>query len=301
MVLPRHDPIDHKSHTVDLPSWWTRRDGIGRGECSQISICLFWPHAVCTRDLAYSVQHATPYPWCICVESRDFSLTRSRTHEFWTYRDESFMGVVSSRRRRRRRRSGKLRVFSRMACRNLQCVVRMLWHLHEPIFSYVNVSNLGAAHMILSAFYRLRHERLCVARWQVADLLRQERESDGASLVWYVCLSPRHARAHQGHDIIATVALEVAGCESLRGRTGSLFICSYLNILVWMCSCLHAPTLICPCGIYQSGTSISQSPDGMLRICFGETRIRWPFACLVCVSVTTTRPCTQRTRHHCGH
>ena len=84
------------------------------------------------------------------------------------------MGVVSSRRRRRRRRSGKLRVFGRMACRNLQCVVRMLWHLHEPIFSYVNVSNLGAAHMILSAFYRLRHERLCVARWQVADLLRQE-------------------------------------------------------------------------------------------------------------------------------
>ena len=37
----------------------------------------------------------------------------------------------------------------------------------------------------------------------------------------------------------------------------TLFICSYLNILVWMCSCLHAPTLFCPCGIYQSGTSTS--------------------------------------------
>ena len=28
----------------------------------------------------------------------------------------------------------------------------------------------------------------------------------------------------------------------------------------------------------------------MLRIYIGMTRIRWPFACLVCVSVTTTRP-----------
>ena len=72
-------------------------------------------------------------------------------------------------------------------------------------FSCVHVSNLGAAHMILSAFYRVWHERLCVARWQVADLLRQERESDGPSLVWYVCLSPRHARAHRGHDIIAAI------------------------------------------------------------------------------------------------
>ena len=32
-----------------------------------------------------------------------------------------------------------------------------------------------------------------------------------------------------------------------------------------------------------------------------RTRIRWPFAFLVCVSVTTTRPCPPRTRHHCGH
>ena len=30
-----------------------------------------------------------------------------------------------------------------------------------------------------------------------------------------------------------------------------------------------------------------------------RTRIRWPFTCLVCVSVTTTRPCPPRTRHHC--
>ena len=39
----------------------------------------------------------------------------------------------------------------------------------------------------------------------MADLLRQERESDGPSFVWYVCLSPRHARAHRGHDIIAAI------------------------------------------------------------------------------------------------
>ena len=93
------------------------------------------------------------------------------------------------------------------------------------------------------------------------------------------------------------------GCRlRIFARTDGLtqFICSYLNILVWMFSRLHAPTLICPCGIHQSGTS-TLSPDGMLRIYLGETRIRWPFACLVCVSVTTTRPCTPRTRHHCGH
>ena len=49
-----------------------------------------------------------------------------------------------------------------------------------------------------------RHERFSVARWQVADLLRQERESDGPSFVRYVSLSPRHARAHRGHDLIAS-------------------------------------------------------------------------------------------------
>ena len=55
-----------------------------------------------------------------------------------------------------------------------------------------------------------RLEHLYVARWKVADLLPQERESDGLPLVWYVCLSPRHARAHRGQDIIATVALIAA-------------------------------------------------------------------------------------------
>ena len=63
-------------------------------------------------------------------------------------------------------------------------------------------------------------ERLSVARWQVANLLRQERESDGPSLVWYVCLSPRHARAHRGHDIIATVAL-IASIVGVTASTDS--------------------------------------------------------------------------------
>ena len=31
-----------------------------------------------------------------------------------------------------------------------------------------------------------------------------------------------------------------------------------------------------------------------------RTRIRWSFTCLVCVSVTTTRACPSRTRHHCN-
>ena len=30
-------------------------------------------------------------------------------------------------------------------------------------------------------------------------------ESDGPSLVWCVCLSPRHARAHQEHNIVAAI------------------------------------------------------------------------------------------------
>ena len=54
-----------------------RHLGTGREDCFQISICLLWPHAFCTQDLkhalstAYLVKHATPHPWCICVDSRD--------------------------------------------------------------------------------------------------------------------------------------------------------------------------------------------------------------------------------------
>ena len=55
--------------------------GTVREDCFQISICLLWPHAFCTQDLkhalstAYLVKRAAPQPWCICVDSRDFSLT----------------------------------------------------------------------------------------------------------------------------------------------------------------------------------------------------------------------------------
>ena len=84
-----------------------RHFGIGREECFQICICLLWPHAFRTQDLkhalstAYLVKHATPRPWCICVDSRDSLTNTFETREFWTYRSESFMGVVSNRRRRR--------------------------------------------------------------------------------------------------------------------------------------------------------------------------------------------------------
>ena len=63
-------------------------------------------------------------------------------------------------------------------------------------FSCVHVLNLGPAHMMSGALCRMRYERLSVARWQVADFLRQERELDGPSRVWYVYLSLRHVRAH---------------------------------------------------------------------------------------------------------
>ena len=51
--------------------------------------------------------------------------------------------------------------------------------------------------------------------------------------------------------------------EEGRVHTIHLFV---FNQCVWMFSRLHAPTVICPCGIYQKGTSASLSPDGKLRI-----------------------------------
>ena len=63
------------------------------------------------------------------------------------------MGVVPSRRRRRRRHG--MSKFT-VCCSDAVALAR-------TIFSYVNVLNLGAAHMISSAFYRVWHERLCVA------------------------------------------------------------------------------------------------------------------------------------------
>ena len=70
--------------------------------------------------------------------------------------------------------------------------------------------------------------------------------------------------------------LQVANpCEDGRAHSIHLFVFKHsLNILVWMCSCLHAPTLFCFCGIYQSGTSTSLSPDGMLVV-----NVRWGGRC----------------------
>ena len=59
---------------------------------------------------------------------------------------------------------------------------------------------------------------------RLPDLLRQERDSDGLSFVWFVCLSPRHSRAHRGHDIIATVAF-IAAIVGVIARTDSRNYC----------------------------------------------------------------------------
>ena len=155
--------------------------------------------------------------------------------------------------------------------------------------------------MILSVLCRVRHERLSVARWHVADLLRQERESDGASLVWYVCQSPRHARPTEDTTSLqaSPSRMQISSlCEDGRAHTIHLYVCKHLGLDVFLLARTNAHLS------HVESTRASQallSPDGMLRIYIGETRIRWPFACLVCVSVTTTRPCTPRTRHHCGH
>ena len=70
-----------------------RHLGTGCEDCFQISICLLWPHALCTQDLKHAlstaylvkhatphpwclVKHATPHPWCICVDSLDFSFSK---------------------------------------------------------------------------------------------------------------------------------------------------------------------------------------------------------------------------------
>ena len=65
--------------------------------------------------------------------------------------------------------------------------------------------------------------------------MQQESESDGSSLVWSVCQSQRHARARRGHDIIATVAVEAAGCELSCGRAGSHH--SSVCLQTYLCVC----------------------------------------------------------------
>ena len=133
-----------------------RHLAICREDCFQISICLLWPHAFCTQDpehalsTAHLVKHATPHPWCICVDPLDFSLT------------DTFEDTISWR-------------------PSLSPPMRQIAGLHEdgmPKFkaccsdvvaleraksSCVHVLHLGAAHMISSALCRVRHERLCVA------------------------------------------------------------------------------------------------------------------------------------------
>ena len=52
-----------------------RHLGTARQNWFPMSIRLLWHHVFCTQDLehalssAYVVKHATPHPWCICVDS----------------------------------------------------------------------------------------------------------------------------------------------------------------------------------------------------------------------------------------
>ena len=73
-------------------------------------------------------------------------------------------------------------------------------------------------------------------------------------------------------------------------------------MLVWRFSRLHAPTLICfMWNLRERHEHLSVARWRVADLPRKRTRIRWPFAFLVCVSVTTTRPSPARTRHHCGH
>ena len=73
------------------------------------------------------------------------------------------MGVVSSRRRRRRPPKRQIASLQQdgMSKFTVRCSDDVA--LARTNFSDVNVLNLGAAHTISSAFYRVWHERVCVA------------------------------------------------------------------------------------------------------------------------------------------
>ena len=97
------------------------------------------------------MKHATPYPWCICVESRDFSLTRSRTRildlQGRELHGRRFESTPSPSPPKRQIASLQQDGMSKFTVRCSDAVA-----LARTNFSCVHVSNLGAAHMILSAF-----------------------------------------------------------------------------------------------------------------------------------------------------
>ena len=79
----------------------------------------------------------------------------------------------------------------------------------RAIFSCVHVLNLGAAHMMSIALSR--------AVLSLDSKLRIYFDKNANPMVLHLsgmCVSHRDAGAYRGHDIIATVTLEVAGCES---------------------------------------------------------------------------------------
>ena len=70
-------------------------------------------------------------------------------------------------------------------------------------------------------------------------------------------------------------------------------------------SCVHVFLIgCCTHDVERALSSAARAPLCRLTVSCGftsaRTRIRWPFTCLICVSVTATRPCPPRTRHHCN-
>ena len=177
------------------------------------------------------------------------------------------MGVVSNR-RRRRRLGGKLRVFMRMACRNFPLVVRMLWHLHGPIF-HVHVLNLGAAHTISSALCRVWHERPC--RLTVSCGKTSARARIRLSFTCLVCVSVTATRPCPSKTRHHFNRRPRGGRLRVFVRTDGLtpFICSYLtNVFGCSRACTHQRS-----SVHVESTRRARallSPDGKLRTYFRQ-------------------------------
>ena len=93
-----------------------------------------------------------------------------------------------------------------------------------------------------------------VDRWQVADLLREGRESDGPSLVWCVCVSHRDTPMPTED----TISLQPSS-ERLRGRIHEINV-----LLVWKSTFRHmyASTFMRLCTVWLDSETCSRARHG---------------------------------------
>ena len=151
-------------------------------------------------------------------------------------------------------------------------------------------------------------------------------ETRDASSMWCICVDSRdffidkHFRGHAHSGLTGTraswasfridvvaVAAETANCVvSMR------MACRNFRLVVRMLWHLHGPNFhvhvfnlgAAHMNIERALSGAARSPLCRLTVSCGFTsaraRIRRSFTCLVCVSVTATRPCPSRTRHHCN-